>query len=312
MAFTYDRHTIDSSGAFLVGELEKLDKTLHAPLAAVTWNRDIDLRSDVSIADESSSFTNTSFAAAGGVTPGGKNFISATSTEIAGIALDINKTPAPLRLWGMQLAFTIPELVAAQQIGRPIDTQKFEGVKLKHNMDVDEMVYIGDTQVGATGLVNNAAVSPSNVTTNWDTATPEQILDDINGLIEKAWKQAAYALCPTHLLLAPKKYAKLTRPVTAAGSKSILQYVTEECLSNGINGKPLRINPLKWLTGRGVGGKDRAVAYTKGETYVRYPLVPLQHTPVEFRGIHQITTYFGRLGEVEFVYPETVAYADGM
>ena len=31
--------TVDSTGAFLVGELERLDQTLHMPLAAVTWAR---------------------------------------------------------------------------------------------------------------------------------------------------------------------------------------------------------------------------------------------------------------------------------
>ena len=31
--------TIDSTGAFLIGELERLDQTLHDPLIAVTWAR---------------------------------------------------------------------------------------------------------------------------------------------------------------------------------------------------------------------------------------------------------------------------------
>ena len=73
--FTYDRATIDSAGTFLIGELERLDPTMHEPLYAVTWSRDIDLREDVSIADETSSFNNTTFAAAGGVAPNGKNWI---------------------------------------------------------------------------------------------------------------------------------------------------------------------------------------------------------------------------------------------
>jgi hypothetical protein len=64
---TFDRRTIDSTGSFLIGELERLDQKLHDPLVAVTWSRDIDLRSDVTIADEVSSFTNSSFAAVGGV-----------------------------------------------------------------------------------------------------------------------------------------------------------------------------------------------------------------------------------------------------
>src|ERR1700753_240182 len=49
--------TVDSSGAFLVGELERLDQTLHMPLAAVTYPRDMELREDVTIADEVSSYT---------------------------------------------------------------------------------------------------------------------------------------------------------------------------------------------------------------------------------------------------------------
>jgi len=64
---TFDAATVDSTGVFLIGELERLDQRLHMPLAAVTWARDIDLREDVSMADEVSSFTNSSFAQAQGV-----------------------------------------------------------------------------------------------------------------------------------------------------------------------------------------------------------------------------------------------------
>ncbi len=310
---TFDQHTIDSSGAFLVGELERLDKALHMPLASVTWGRDIDLRTDVTLADEMSSFTNSSFAAAGGVNPNGKNWVSGSSTEIASIAVDISKTGAPMRLWALALPWSVIELAKAEQLGRPLDQQKHAGLKLKHQMDVDEMVYVGDALLGATGLINNQSVAPLSVSNEWTAATPPDVmLDDINAIIDQAWLQSAYAVCPERLLLPPRKYSMLTRPVTSAGSKSILKYVAEECVANGVNGKPLDIQPLKWLTGRGTGGKDRAVAYTKNEMYVRFPMVPLQHTPVEFRGLHQITTYFGTLGEMEFVYPETVAYADGL
>jgi hypothetical protein len=54
---THDGRFVDSTGAFLVGELERLDQTLHAPLAAVTYGRDIDMREDVTMADDVSSFT---------------------------------------------------------------------------------------------------------------------------------------------------------------------------------------------------------------------------------------------------------------
>ena len=311
---TFDQRTIDSSGAFLVRELERLDQTLHLPLATTSWGRDIDLRSDVSIADEYSSFTNTTFAAPGSLSPAGKNWVAPNSTAIPGISVDISKKSVPMRLWAMALGFTLVELAKAEQIGRPLDAQKYEGMKLKHGMDVDEMVYVGDAQVGATGLVNNSNAPVENAAIEWDDTdiTPEDILDSVNGIINTGWQNSGYAICPSRLLLPPRKYSLLTRPVTAAGSKSLLTYIAEECVSNGINGRPLEIFPLKWLTGRGAAGADRAVAYTKNEQFVRFPMVPLQHTPVEYRGLAQITTYYCTLGEVEFVYPETVAYLDGI
>src|SRR5574343_1475563 len=111
---TFDAMTIDSTGAFYIGELERLDQTLHQPLVAVTWGRDIDLREDVSMADEASSFTNSTFAAAGSISTSGKNFVGKTTNAIPGMGVDIGKTAAPLYLWAMELGYTIPELLSAQ------------------------------------------------------------------------------------------------------------------------------------------------------------------------------------------------------
>lgn len=321
---TFDRHTIDSTGAFLINELERLDPTLHEPLVNVTWSRDIDLREDVSIADEISSFTNSNFAAAGGFRPNGKAFIGKDSTQITNLALDIGKKSKPLFLWGMELGYSIPELESAQKLGRPVDAQKLEGIKLKHNMDIDEMVYIGDTDVGQYGLLNSTDVTNNTnaVTGAWTggTTTPAQILADINELLTSVWKESGYAVCPSELRIPPKHYGYLsTALVSTAGTVSILKYVEDNSIALRINGAPLRILPLKWLSGRGAGGTpfndattNRMVAYTKNQRYTRFPMVPLQRTPLEYRSIFHMTTYFGRLGCVEFPYPETVGYRDGI
>jgi hypothetical protein len=312
---TFDSHTIDSTGAFLIGELERLDQRLHMPLSSVTWSRDIDLREDVSIADETSSFTNSSFAAAGGASPNGKSWVGKDASAIAGIALDIGKTPNPLTLWAMQIGWTIPELESAQKLGRPVDQQKFAGMNLKHNMDVDEQVYIGDTVLGVTGLVNNAAVTnvSNAVTGGWGTATAAQQLADVNELLNSVWAASAYAVCPDRLLIDPLNYSRLVSTlVSSAGNISVLEFLKMNSLSNSINGRPLEILPSKWLTSRGTSSTNRMVAYTKDPERVRFPLVPLQRTPLEYRDIRQMTTYFGRLGVVEVVYPETIGYRDGI
>lgn len=312
---TFDARTIDSAGAFLVGELERLDQNLHMPLAAVTWSRDIMLREDVSIADEFSSFTNSSFAAAPGVQGSGKAWVGKDANAITGISLDIGKTINDLPLWAMQLGWTLPELESAQKLGRPVDQQKFRGMQLKYQMDIDEQVYIGDSALGYTGLVNKDSVTnvTNAVTGDWATATPQQILDDVNELINSTWLESAYAICPSKLLIDPVNYSRLvSRIVSDAGNISILEFLKVNSLSNSINGRPLDIQPLKWLTGRGAGATNRMVAYTPEMDKVRFPLVPLQRTPLEYRDLRQLTTYFGRLGVVELVYPETMGYRDNI
>lgn len=326
---TYDRRTIDSTGAFLIGELERLDQTLHEPLVSVTWTRDIDLREDVSLADEVSSFTNSTFAAAGGINPTGKSWIGKNTNQITGVSLDIGKTMNPLYLWGMELSYTIPELESAAQLGRPVDTQKYSAIQLKHNMDVDEMVYVGDPFLPSTyGMLNNPGVVATNVVadsaahTTWaqkmsDDATgnvgPSQILADVNTLLTAVWGQSAWAICPSELRIPPTQFAQLvSAKVSTAGNISVLEYLKANSLSMSINGKALNIQPLKWLAGAGVSGTNRMIAYTKDKNKIRFPLVPLQRTPLEWRSIYQLTTYFGRLGVVEVPYPETVGYADGI
>ena len=322
---TFDSHTVDSAGVFLIQELERLDQTLHMPLASVTWSRDIDLREDVSIADELSSFTNSSFASAGGPSPSGKSWIGKNATEIGGISLDIGKTASPMTIWGMNLDWTIIELQAAQQLGRPVDAQKMAGMQMKWQMDTDEQVYIGDATITdsagnpLTGMVNSSsakvAVITNAITGNWRTApaTPDQVLNDVNTLLNLSWAATGYAICPGELRLPPLEFTWLVnQKISSAGNISILEYLKANSLCNSINGRPLNIQPLKWLVGRGAGGTQRMMAYTKDPLRVRFPMVPLQRTPLEYRGLYQSTTYYGRLGAVEIPYGETMAYMDGI
>ncbi|WP_155004129.1 DUF2184 domain-containing protein [Klebsiella grimontii] len=313
MPMTFDQATIDSSGAFLIHELERLDQTLNLPLTSQTWSRDIQLREDVSIADEISSFTNTTFAAAGTPNANGKNWISPLATAIAGINVDIEKKGFPLELWGMELGWTVIELNAAAQVGRPIDTQKYDGMQLKWNMDTDEQVYIGDTAKGAKGLLNLSQVTPTNATKTWATSTADEIRASINQVLSNAWARSAYSKVPEDLLIPPEQYSFIASTiVSSAGNQSLLTYLETNTIAYHQNGKPLNIRPVKWMKGRGVGGTDRMVAYTNDKKFVRFPMVPLQSVPIQYRGLYQLVTYYGKLGAVEPVYPETLNYMDGI
>lgn len=309
---TFDQATVDSSGVFLVGELERLDQQLHMPLADVTWSRDIDLRTDVSIADEKSSYTNSSFAQAQGIAGSNKAWINKESSAIVGVSLDIGKTLQPLELWAVQLSWTLPELASAQALGRPVDEQKYQAMLLKHEMDCDEQVYVGDTALGMNGLLNHSLLANTGnaVTGQWGTATPAQILADVNSLLTSVWQTAAWAVIPNRLLITPTAMGILVSTlISSAGNISILDFLLKNNLSTQ-NGKKLEIYPTKWCIGTnngntlGVAATDSMFAYIKDPRRVRWPMVPLQRTPVEYRDLRQLTTYYGRLGAVEMVYNE--------
>ncbi len=310
--FTIDKATKDSTGIFVVGELERLDQTLNLPLVSYKWSRDIPLRSDVSIADEVSSYTNTDFAWAGGVNPNGINWIGKDTTTIPGVNVTIDRTPQPLRPWGMEIGWTVLELASAQAVGRPIDSQKYDVMRLKWNMDTDQVVYIGDPDTGFTGMLNLSGVTPIAAAAAWTAATdPDTIVQDVNLVLTDAWVRSGYAVCPGKIGLAPELFGLLvSKKVSDAGNISVLEYLKINTISFQENGEPLEIVSIKWASKRGIGGAHRIIAYTQKEEYIRFPMVPLLNTPLEYRSLYQLTTYYGRLGQVETPYVNTISYMD--
>ncbi|MBC8950245.1 DUF2184 domain-containing protein [Xenorhabdus sp. TS4] len=313
MPFTYDQRTVDTTGTFLIGELERLDQTINLPLVQYTYSRDIQFREDVTIADEMATWTNTQFAAAGSINPNGKNWVSGNSTALAGVNVNIERDGHPLTLWGMELGWTIIELNAAQQVGRPIDSQKHDGMLLKWNMDTDEQVYVGDASLGLQGLLNQKRANLSNARKPWAQSSPDEIRESINQLLSDAWAHSAYTMVPTDLLIPPEQYALLSSIiVSTAGNQSLLTYLQTNTIAYHQNGTPLNIRAVKWAKNSGVAGKDRAIAYTNDKKFIRFPMVPLQSIPIQYRGLYQMVTYYGKLGAVELVYRETLNYMDGI
>lgn len=331
---TYDQATADSLGAFLIGQLEILDRTIHEPLQDFKWSRDINVRTDATMGHDFTSFTNMAMASVGGIDPTKKAFISKESSTLPNVAVDVGKTASPLIPWGLELGYSIFELESAQLLGQGIDEQKYFALKRKFQQDTDIQVYLGDTtipncvgllnstQVPTSGLVQVAgATSPTGNTTStfWSDKTPDVILDDVNTLFFNVWAATGFTKCPRKLGLPPKQLAYITsQKVSTAGNVSILQFLQDNSICLQENGVKPEIVAIKWLTGTnnlnalGPAATNRMVAYTQEYDLVRFPMVPMIGLPQQFRGAAQLRPYVAKLGVLEFVYPETVGYADGI
>lgn len=312
--------TFDSTLAYFVNQLDNLDKKLYEPLYSVTWGRDIKLRTGITMANESTSFIRSNIGAIGTQSASGKPWISPNTTTLPGVSINGERVTLPLRLLGQEVSYTSVELERSQLIGQPIDAQKFNALNVLYQMSTDEMVYIGDSAVGAEGLLNSTLVTAASVTadgsgssTLWSTKTPDQILRDVNDMITAAWSASGFSVCPDKLLLPPAQYAYIaSQKISTAGNVSILTFLEDNSISLRVNGRKLDIQPVKWLTGRGTGGADRMVCYTNDEDRVRFPMVPIRRETPYYLGIKFNAPYIWAFGEVEFVYPETVIYRDGI
>jgi hypothetical protein len=319
---TCDKKFYDATLSFYINQLDELDKRLYEPLIDVTYGRDIKLRTDVSFANESTSFIQSTFGGIGTQNATGLPWLAPNANTIPGVSVDGQRVVTPLRLLATAINYTSVELEKSQLLGQPIDTQKFTALNIMQQQGTDQMVYIGDTSptVQAYGLVNSPLVTSASVpadgaggSTTFASKTREQITRDVNDLLNATYLASGYAICPDKLLIESSVFANLAgRPSGESSDKSILQYLKENNICTAKNGVNLDIQPLKFLTGIGAGATNRMVAYTNDESRVRFPMVPIRRETTYYQGITFTAPYIWAFGEVEFVYPETVQYADGI
>jgi hypothetical protein len=337
----FKTRTIDGSGAFLVGELERLDQTSHQPLSTVTFLEDLPLRDDVTLGDEVTSFTQETFATPSGAGTNAigqkRSAIGKKSTQIPEMEVDIDKKTVPLFAWGEGIAYSLPELESAAQIGRPIDQRKLTALDREFQLQSDAQMYQGWQGNGTFGLYNSPLVSATNLPDaavggggpKWSggSKTPTEILTDLANMVYTPWAASGFAVLPNTMALDPENLSYISTTMVAvagtSGAQSILSYFLQSNICKN-QGQPLRVIARKWLTGGGAGGTlmqqgttNRAVVYHDYEgswqdAYVRFPFLALTRTPVQFDGLWHKMYKWTRMGACEFVYPETVAYFDGL
>lgn len=314
----FDAQTVDSTGVFFSTELNRIDPVLNTPLADFSYARDIDL-APLDIADETTSFDSVKFAATGGVEANGPSFVSSKTTEIGAVGVDMQRVTAGTFLWAQAVQKTVIELAQSQKLGRPLDALLLDAMNLKLNVDMQNHVYLGYTPAAGTavkGLLNSTQVTASTVAAGvggllWTQKTDDEILADINTLLTSSWQASGFTIMPDRLGLPPIKFSYLVSRKIANQSMSLLKYLSENTMSNNINGKPLDIVPMREAVGAGAGSTDRMIAYRKRADVVRLPRSPVLSTPVQLSGLYQKSIYYTRFGTVEFVKPEAVRYADG-
>ena len=320
MAGAIDSAVIDSTGAFFATALHQIDPILNLPLAMFNWQDAVDII-PLDIATEVTTFDSMKVLANGGVNPTKKSWVSGKTTEVGTVGIDLKRNSSPTALWAESVKRTTVELAQAMLLNRPLDAMLLDALNFKKNIDLQNQVFTGDTELGVYGLLNNVTyVTPSSVAQNvaansylWVNKSDDEIIADINGILSAVQAASGYALIPDTIGLPPAKLNYLiTRKCGANASRSIMDYIMENNIGLKVYGKQIKFQPFRELINCGAGGSiDRMIAYVNNRECVRIPLSPMLSLPPQFVGMYQNVIYYMRFGCVEMKRPEGIAYRDG-
>lgn len=318
--FTMDAAGIASGGAFLTSELEKRDPLIRKPLSSITYPRDININVGGGWVDYISA-TSVSYGVTGGsengpVAAGGANGLPIVQASV-------DKGLWKTHVFATALRVMFVDMQKSNFIGRSLDQLLQDGVRLTYDKHMDANVYVGLSEYGTTGLVNNPDAVETTVangaagTATWKTKTPAEILADVNSAITAVWTAAEYdtEAMPNHILIPYEQYTYIMNtPVTALATETILDYIEKNNVA-AKNGGSLYVGAVRWCKGAGTGQKDRMVVYVNHERYVNVDeLVPLTRAMTQPNATNFCydTAYAANLSEVQVYYHQTIAYFDGI
>lgn len=315
-----DAAGIASGNAFLISELEKRDPNIRKPLSNFTYPRDIVIETGGGWVDYVSAMS-VAYGITGGavnspVTAGGSNGIPIVQASVDKGVYKAHTFAAALRvMW--------QDMQRANFIGRSLDNLLQDGVRMAYDKHMDANVYVGITEYGTTGLVNNpdavetTAANGAAGTATWATKTPQEILKDVNDALAAGWNANANdpTAIPNHILIPYEQYLYImTTMVTDLATETIYDFLMKNNAATKAGGD-LFIGPTVWCKGAGTGSKDRMVVYNNDRRFAKMdelvPLSRIMSAPV-VTSVCYDTAYMANISEVQIFYPTSIRYVDGI
>jgi len=304
--------TIDAQTgfAFLMSQLSYIEnKVFEKQYKAITYNQIIPVSMEAGEWAESITYYFMDGRAVA-------EFVGTKSLNVPIAEIGDQKVTVPVELGATGYEYSDEELRQAIQLGRALTERKASIARRAYEELVQTTAMSGNTAHNLPGFINNANVTSATVVnggsgTAWTTKTPNQILFDVNDLMGDIFADTLQVERPNTLLLPTKQWNYIASTPRADNSDtSILQWLVANSpfLSN-VND----VIPTPELAGAGAGATDRMMAYDKDpdKVVLHIPMV-LRFTEPQRKGRgFEIPGEF-KVGGVEFRYPGSARYADGI
>jgi len=244
-------------------------------------------------------------------------FVGTKSLNVPISEIGTVKITVPVELAATGYEYSDEELGQAMLVGRSLTADKANVARRACEEHLQEVGMTGDADHGLPGFINNTNVTAATVAagaggfTPWNTKTPNEIIFDVNDFMGDIFVDTLQVERPGRLLLPTGQWNYIAgTPRSDQSDTTILAWLVANSpyLSSTDD-----VIPTPELAGAGAGGADRMMAYDydidKVVMHIPKPLI-FTEPQRKGRGYEVPGTY--KTGGVEFRYPGSARYADGI
>lgn len=240
----------------------------------------------------------------------------------SGKGRDINKVDVgfadksfPVLYGNIGYDYTQEELRRTAYLRRALPERKLAGAVEGYKRHMNNVGLYGETSSGITGLFNNSLVPQGSAPTgNWNSASADNILADINKLIDNIWTNTGYNDMPDTIVMAPAALSKIaSTPRATTTDTTILAWIKANNIAKQQRGIDINFQPGFGLNTGGVGSTRRMVGYVKSpDRLVMHIPLPLRFLAPQMQGLAIDVPGEYKYSGVEIRYPKSAYYMDGL
>jgi len=243
-------------------------------------------------------------------------FVGTKSLNVPIAEIGTEKVTVPVELGATGYEYSDEELRQAIQLDRDLVNSKANTARRAYEELAQSVAMVGDTTHNLLGFINNTNVTAATVVdpgsgTTWAVKTPNQILFDVNDFMGDIFVDTLQVERANTLLLPTAQWNYIAgTPRSDNSDTTILSWLIANSpyLSSDQD-----VRPVSELAGAGAGSLNRMMAYDKDmDKVVMHVPMPLRFSEPQRKGRgFEIPGEF-KIGGVEFRYPGSARYADGI
>jgi len=213
----------------------------------------------------------------------------------------------PLKIAESAIKYNIFELMNAQEANMNIDSIHVETELMAYENMVNKTAFIGQTDIGLTGLANNANVSIYGSTITFSTATSEQRVGFFAALAGQVRTLSLGEVEPDTLIIDRSEYEVMAN--TIYSNAGVASNMTElKALTDRLGYAPTPSNEVSAL---GAGGLQRAICYRSSEEILYFE----ETMPLTYGGVQEENNFMkiptrAKVGGTLIKRPFGIIYGD--